>query len=122
VKFPKVASAPSSSFALAASENDVTSGSAESGTIVPNTTGQLSEFQQAMVFQAVVADKILPGHTVASQVTSMSSEREAARYLDRLHESIETSRDAKPKTRKTTSKAVKATKAKKTKKATNKKR
>jgi len=122
VKFPKVASAPPSSFAFAALENDVTSGSAESGTIVPNTTGQLSEFQQAMVFQAVVADKILPGHTVASQVTSMSSEREAARYLDQLRGSIETSRDAKPKTRKTSSKAVKATKAKKTKKATNKKR
>jgi phospholipase C len=116
VKFPKVAAASPSSFGLAATASESASSSAEAETVVPNTMGQLNEFQQAMIFQAMLADKILPGDTVASQVTSMNDELEAAKYLEQLRETIETSRDGQPKARKRSTRTAKATKARKLKK------
>ena len=84
------------------------------------TTGQLSEFQQAMIFQALMADRFLPGDTAAAQVTSMSNELDAARYLERIRESIEASRNGGPKPRKSAArkKAGKTRKAKTMKKKT----
>ena len=66
--------------------------------------GPLSEFQQAMIFQAVIADKMLPGDTVASQVTVISDEWDAAKYLEQLRASIEMSRDRRAKPRRESSK------------------
>ena len=84
------------------------------------STGQLSEFQQVMIFQALMADRFLPGDTAAAEVTSMSNESDAAQYLDKIRNSIEVSRNGGPKPRK---KAGKTRKAKTTKKkAATKKR
>ncbi|HEX5884960.1 MAG TPA: alkaline phosphatase family protein [Pyrinomonadaceae bacterium] len=121
VKFPKATEIAASPFALAS-----TPASTRGGEVANNmSTGQLSEFQQAMIFQAVMADKILPDYVAAEQVTSMSSESEAAEYLVRLRNIIEASRNGEPKERKATArkKAGKTMKAKTTKKkATAKKR
>jgi hypothetical protein len=89
----------------------------------PETIGQLNDFQQAMILQAVMADKILPGATVAEQVTSMSNEWEAAEYLEQLRKCIEESRDGDRKDvpRKKATKTSKASKKTK-KKTTTKKR
>ncbi|HET9711988.1 MAG TPA: hypothetical protein VFP64_08905, partial [Pyrinomonadaceae bacterium] len=85
---------------------------------------QLNDFQQAMVFQAFQADiSMLPGHTVAAQFGSITTETEAAEYLERVRESIDANRNGTPKTAK--SKAGKKTRKnaqKATKKAASKKR
>jgi hypothetical protein len=80
-----------------------------------------------MIFQAVMADKILPDYVAAGQVTSMSSESDAAEYLVRLRNIIEASRNGEPKERKATARkkagqSSKASRAKTTKKKATKKR
>lgn len=103
-----------STFALASGSKDA------SLTPANMSTGQLSEFQQVMIFQALMADRFLPGDTAAAEVTSMSNESDAAQYLDKIRNSIEVSRNGGPKPRK---KAGKTRKAKTTKKkAATKKR
>ncbi len=119
VKFPKATEVGPSSFAASESRRSARAASAE---VADNmSTGQLSEFQQVMVFQAVMADKFLPGDTVAAQVTSMSGETDAARYLEQLRNAIEASRNGGPE-RAARKRARKATAAKTTKKKAAKKR
>ena len=106
VKFPKQAPEPPSAHAAAAPQK----ASANS------SSPQLSDFQQAMVFQAFQADStMLPGYTVAAQFGSVTTEFEAAKYLERVRESIEANRNGTPKTRKKTAKktATKKTAGKK---------
>ena len=80
-----------------------------------------------MVFQAVMADKFLPGDTVAAQVTSMSGETDAAEYLEQIRDAIEASRNGGPPRGKTAArkkggKSSKASRGKTTKKKATKKR
>jgi hypothetical protein len=77
----------------------------------------LNDFQQAMLFQAFQADSsMLPGHTVAAEFGSITTETETAEYLERVRQSIEAHRNGTPKSakskagRKTAKKAKKATK------------
>ena len=59
---------------------------------------QLDDFQQAMIVQAFQADsRILPGHTVAAEFGSITTESEAAEYLLRVRESIAAHRNGAPK-------------------------
>jgi hypothetical protein len=75
-----------------------------------------------MVFQAFQADStMLPGHTVAAQFGSLTTETEAAEYLERVRESIEANRNGTPKTSKAKPRKKSAKKAIK-KKAASKKR
>jgi len=118
LKFPKATDVPPSSFGLA-SLSEVP----ESEVAPDNmSTGQLSEFQQVMIFQALLADKFLPGGTAAAQVTSMSDESDAAQYLEQIRNSVEASRNGRPKARKKAGKTSKASRAKTTKKKATKKR
>jgi phospholipase C len=119
VKFPKATDIPASPLALAstseASETSPASGS----------TGQLSEFQQAMIFQVVMADQLLPGDLAAAKVTSMSDESDAAQYLEQIRNCIEASRNGEARktgARKKPGKTRKASRAKTTKKKATKKR
>jgi len=123
VKFPKATEVPPSPFALAAKAE------VRELEAAPNnmSTGQLSEFQQVMIFQALMADRFLPGDTAAAQVTSMSNETDAAQYLEQLRDSIEASRNGGPKPRKTAArkkarKSSKSSRTKTTKKKATKKR
>jgi phospholipase C len=130
VKLPKAPSPPPPRLALAAMAPGLSSSAFALSSEVtnqggqPETIGQLNDFQQAMIFQAVMADRILPGATAAAQVTSMSNEWEAAEYLEQVRKCIEASRDGdrqdvpRKKTTKTSKASTKITK----KKATAKKR
>ena len=112
VKFPKQAPEPPSPHAAAASKKASANSSSH----------QLNDFQQAMVFQAFQADStMLPGHTVAAQFGSLTTETEAAEYLERVRESIEANRNGTPKTSKAKPRKKSAKKAVK-KKAASKKR
>jgi hypothetical protein len=119
VKFPKATEIPMSSFALSAEAYTVETSPAD------GSTGPLSEFQQAMVFQAVMADRLLPGDLAAAHVTSMSDESDAAQYLEQIRNCIEASRNGaarKTGARKRAAKPRKASRTKTTKKKATKKR
>jgi hypothetical protein len=107
VKFPKQTPEPPSPHLAAASKKASANSSPQ----------QLNDFQQAMLFQAFQADSsMLPGHTVAAQFGSITTETETAEYLERVRQSIEAHRNGTPKRakskagRKTAKKAKKATK------------
>jgi phospholipase C len=122
VKFPKATEIGASPLAASPRALSARSERASSAEVPHNmSTGQLSEFQQVMVFQAVMADKFLPGDTAAAQVTSMSDESDAAQYLEQIRNSIEASRNGGPKPR-ARKKARKTSKPKTTKKKATKKR
>ena len=124
VKFPKATNVGPSTFAASATTSRRSARAASAEVTDNMSTGQLSEFQQVMVFQAVMADKFLPGDTVAAQVTSMSGETDAARYLEKIRNVIEASRNGALERGKTAArkKARKATAVKTTKKKAAKKR
>ena len=124
VKFPKATNVGPSTFAASATTSRRSARAASAEVTHNMSTGQLSEFQQVMVFQAVMADKFLPGDTVAAQVTSMSGETDAARYLEKIRNVIEASRNGALERGKTAArkKARKATAVKTTKKKAAKKR
>ncbi|HJP94644.1 MAG TPA: alkaline phosphatase family protein [Pyrinomonadaceae bacterium] len=136
VKFPKLGPPPPSPSAFAAAATDSASGSfglssdvAEKKPGEPDTIGQLGDFQQAMIFQAVMADRLLPGEIAASNVTSMSNELEAADYLEQVRKCVEATRDGdrngadrKPVKAKKTAKARKTSTKTTKKKAATKKR
>ena len=108
VKFPKQTPEPPSVHFEFAATKELTNSSSQ----------QLSDFQQAMLFQAVHADSsMLPGHTVAARFGSITTETETAEYLEQVRESIAAHRNGTPKTAKP--KAGKKT-AKKPQKATKK--
>jgi phospholipase C len=111
VKFPQPTAAPPSPKKAAAKKAKTAS--------TNSSSHQLNDFQQAMVFQAFQADSsMLPGHIVAAQVGSVTTETEAAEYLELVRKSIEVNRNGMPKPRKKTAKKTKKT----TKKAASKKR
>ena len=123
VKFPKATDIAASPFGLASTADSTRRARASRGEVADNmSTGQLSEFQQVMIFQALMADRFLPGDTAAAQVSSMSNESDAAQYLEQIRSSVEASRNGKPKARKKASKTTKASRAKTTKKKATKKR
>lgn len=114
VKFPKQTPEPPSTHLAAASKKASANSSPQ----------QLNDFQQAMLFQAFQADSsMLPGHTIAAQFGSITTETETAEYLERVRESIEANRNGTPKTSKSKAGKKYAKKAQKaTKKAASKKR
>lgn len=126
VKFPKQTPVPTPTLA-AARRSALGAPIKKSSEPVWSTTSenQLNEFQMAMISQVVMADsRLLPGHTVASQVSLPASEAEAAEYLEQVRKTIEASRNGNPRAGKASSrkKTGKAAASKTTKKTASKKR
>jgi hypothetical protein len=127
VKFPKQTAVPAPTLAAASRSARGASTSKSSDTAWPTSANQLNDFQMAMISQVVMADSLLlPGRTVASEVSAPASEADAAEYLEQVRQTIEASRRKTAKAGKAASKKAgktrKAATTKTTKKVAGKKR